>query len=456
MNYPGNRSCKTLFRIGHLAVIALLVTACTGETSLPVASGDADVRMINAIPTSPSLSFLIEERPIGTADYKGVSSPVTYDNLKYTFNIEAFLAGDATRSRLASMELDVINDFDYTFLVSGPLATPTLTLWETARREWAGTETVFQARFAHTAESLGPIDVYFQAPGIAPAAGLEAGTLAFTEVLPAFDYPAGDYVLIFTTAGDPNDILFTSNTVTPALQTGFLVSIFDADANDLGSVAVRLFGDSGGSTNLPDVNSTPTIRLFHATPNLETADIYTDELVTEQLLSDHAFRDVTGDLPLAAGSYTFTYTSAGNVGSILFEGDVAIQQGNHYDYYVVGEAGALLGIQEIPDRRSVETLVKFSFLHTATNHDSVDLYIVTAGTDIASVLPRIANLTIGSSSAGLSLQAGDFELYLTPRAEKTVLAGPIAFSPQVGDIANFISYDNVDPAIADVVMIPPP
>ena len=40
--------------------------------------------------------------------------------------------------------------------------------------------------------------------------------------------------------------------------------------------------------------------------------------------------------------------------------------------------------------------------------------------------------------------------------EKTVLAGPIAFTAALGDIIDYISYDNVDPAIADLVAIPLP
>jgi hypothetical protein len=47
-------------------------------------------------------------------------------------------------------------------------------------------------------------------------------------------------------------------------------------------------------------------------------------------------------------------------------------------------------------------------------------------------------------------------LYLTPNGEKTVLAGPVAFSPVLGDIVYYIDYDNVDPAIADIVEIPLP
>lgn len=447
---------KRLLRLGRLAAIALLLGACTGKSGLPTANGTATFRLVNAIPTSPSIALLIEERAIASAEYQGTTAPSEYDNLKYTFNFEAFLAGDTVRTRLASMDVDTQRDMEYTFLVSGPLATPTVTLWETERREWAGTETVFEARFAHTAASRGALDVYWQMPGIAPAAGQEAGTVSFGEILPALDYAAGDYVLILTTAGNPGDIVFTSGTITPTERSSLLFSVFDGDANDLGPIAVRQFTDVGANTKVADANLSPLIRFIHATPHLETADIYTDEAVSEQILAGHAYRDVSAELPLAAGAATLTYTAAGNVGSILHESALTIQPGSRYNFFVVGLAGALRSVPQVPDRRPVETLVKFNFMHTDTNHATVDMYIVTAGTDIADVAPRFANVSIGALTANASLQAGDFELYLTPNGAKTVLAGPVAFSPALGDVIYYMSYDNVDPAIADLVPLPPP
>lgn len=447
---------KTGRCFGLLVCAALLLAACGGDSNLPTATGKSAFRIINSIPTSPSIALLIEERAIGSAEYKGISAPAEYDDLSYTFNFEAFLAGNTTRTRLGSMLIDVERDMEYTFLLSGQLATPNITLWQSEKREWQASDTGFRVRFAHTAESLGPIDVYFLAPGVVPAAGQEAGSLAFTEILPAIDYAAGDYVLTVTSAGNPGDILFTSTTLTPLAQAGLVISVFDADANDVWPLAVRQFPDSGGAGILIDVNSTPTVRLFHASSNMETADVYTDEALTSLLVANHAYRDVTPDLPLAADTYKFGYTAAGNVGSILFQGDVTLSANNHYDYYIVGEAGTLGRVLQVADRRPVETLAKFSFMHTATSHPLIDLYLVTAGTDIADVFPRLINLTVGIAPVTTSLQSGDFEMYVTTAGEKTVLAGPIAFSPQVGDILDYISYDNVDPAIIDVVQVPLP
>ena len=445
---------KTLFVLGCAAIVAF--TGCTGESNRAKATGTANFRAINAIPTSPTFSVLIEERLIGTADYKDASSPSSFDDLDYVFNFEVILAGDLTRSRVASTAVATERDKAYTFLLSGDIAAPAVNVWEYDRREWEGTETVFQGRFAHTAESLGPIDVYFQPTGTPPALGMEAGTLSFSEILPTVDYPEGEYEVILTTAGDPGDVLFTSSPLTPVVQAGFILAVFDADANDLDPISVRILNDSGGVSAVPDVNSTPTIRFYHASSNLETSDVYSDEMLMDQILADHAYRDVTGDMPIDSGTYPLTYTAVGNTGAILHENTASIFSGSRSHFYVVGEMDALTSFQRIPDRRSVETLVKFSFLHAATNHDFVDLYVVEAGEVIDDLVPRIFNAAIGTPPVTVNLQEGDFELYLTTSGEKTVLAGPIPFSPVLGDVVEYISYDNVDPAIADLVAIPLP
>lgn len=445
---------KALLLLSCVASLAL--AACTGESNRPSATGTADFRAINAMPTSPNFGFSIEERLIANIEYKTASAVSSYDDLDYVFNFEVQLAGDATRTRVASTAVETVRDKTYTFLLTGPIAAPTVTVWEGERRVWTETETVFQARFAHTAASIGPVDVYFQAPGIAPVLGMQAGTIAFTEILLATDYQEGDYVITVTTAGDPADVLFTSSTLTPPLRAGFTMSLFDADANDLGPVAVRLITDTGNVSALADVNLLPTMRFYHASSDLLTSDIYFDDMLTDQVLADHAYRDVTGDIPIAADTYTITYTEAGNIGAILFEDTATVFAGVHNQYYVVGVTDGLQSLLRIPDRRPIETLVRFSFLHTATNHGLVDLHIVQAGTDIAESLPRFINLTVGSSPATASLVEGDFELYLTTAGETTVLAGPIAFSPLLGDIVDYISYNNVDPAIADLVAIPLP
>ena len=86
-----------------LGCIATVIFAgCAGESNLPAATGEGRIRAINAIKTSPTLSVLIEERGLGTVAYKRSTPVATYDDLDYTFNVEAVLAGDILATRVAS------------------------------------------------------------------------------------------------------------------------------------------------------------------------------------------------------------------------------------------------------------------------------------------------------------------------------------------------------------------
>ena len=444
----------TLWIPGWLAAAALC--GCAGESNLPNATGDATFRAINVIATSPAFTFLIEERALGSVDYRSGSGNSVFDDLEYTFNFDVLLAGDAARTRVASEFVDTVKDQLYTFVISGAVDAPTITTWVTDRRVWSGTENLFVAQMAHTAESLGDLDVYFAAPGTAPAAGQAVATLSFLDVSPAIEYPAGDYVVIYTTAGNPADVVFTSSTLTPDVANGFIVSLYDGDANTTEAVAARILNDNGGISTLLSETATATIRFFHASAALETSDVYIDEDVTDQILANHAYRDVTGDIAIAPGQTPITYTAAGNVGSLLYETTAQTFLDTHTQFYVVGTAGALVTLQFVPNRRSVETLVRFTFLHTAHNHPIVDVYVVPSGEGIADVPPRIFSVRPGTSPITTALPSGDFDLYMTVATEKTVIVGPVAFSAAYGDVLEYIAYDNVDPATADLVAIPLP
>jgi len=165
-------------------VVAVSLGACAKESSLPVATGKGNLRAINTISTAPAISFLIEERPLGVAEYKQATSPALYDDINYTFNFEAILAGTLRLTRIASHNLDVIVDKDYTFVISGAVEAPDISIWEYDIRTFVEGETVFAAHFGLTATTLGNVDVYFADPAIPPAQGSELGTLAFGESLP--------------------------------------------------------------------------------------------------------------------------------------------------------------------------------------------------------------------------------------------------------------------------------
>jgi len=445
---------------------ALALAACGSDSSLPEATGKGTVRAINAIKTSPEIVFLIEERDIAAVSYKQASSTSSWDDLSYTFNFDARFFGDDARTRVASMDLDVVADKDYTFVISGALAAPTISLWEGDVREWDEGATETEFRFGHLATSEDPVDVYLAAPGVAPVAGEEVGTVAYGEVLPAFDRPAGEYVLTITTAGDENDILFVSNSFVTAATTSLILSVFDGDANDIAPLAVLSFNaTSGGTAAFSDSRLAPTIRFFHASmdPAVDLVDVYIEDLLgmpePEPLLSDHAFEDITGDITVPTGELPVAYTTANDIMAIHVQEILVLNAAVRWNMYFVGEPGAPQIIVGRPDRRSVETVAKVSLLQTATNHAALDLFVVDRDIDISAeeVLPVIAGIVPSGTPINYPLVAGSFDFYLTTNGEKTVVAGPHQLDVALGDIVDLIVYDVSDnTAVAKIVEIPPP
>lgn len=436
---------------------AFALGACTTESSLPTATGKGSIRAINAIKTSPDIGFLIEELPLASVIYKNSTVVSRYDDLDYTFNFEALLPGNITTTRVASQLLHVVANRDYVFLVSGALANPTITLWEGDERSFDGTETVFEARFGHASESLGPVDVYFAAPGIAPAIGMAVATLSFGGVVPAVDFAEGDYVMTVTPAGDPSTIHYVSETVPFLPQNAIIITIFDADANDTAPVSVRAITASGGNANLADVRFPPTARFIHASADLGATDIYDDAtLVTLPIVANQLFGDATMDLDVAVGTSTISYTPTANAGVLLLESTLNATAGTRNEVIAVGQSGSFATSNIVPDRRSVETFVKFRLFHAAANHALIDVYVVDAGTVIDDALPRLTQLNFAIPSFIVALNAGSFDIYLTPFGDKTIiLAGPVQIDPVLGDVIDAIALDIVvDPATAEIRIIP--
>lgn len=442
-------------RIAPLMIaLAIAATGCGGDSRFPEATGKGTVRAINAIPASPDITFRIEERSMDSVTYKGASSPQRWDDLTYVFNFDTILSVGAASTRIASRELDVVADREYLFVISGSLNAPTITIWDGAERSFGDSDTVFEARFGHLANSLAAVDVFIAAPGVAPVVGAEAASLSFGEIAPAADLPEGDYVIIVTAAGDPSTVFYTSDTISLPARTALVFTLFDGDENDAAPITLRGLSAAGGVLVFPDINFAPTVRFIQSSRDLATVDVYSDENLTNQVLNNHAFGDISGDIDVAAGQNTFRYTPTGNTGTTLLSAQITTFPGQHANLFATGAAGSYSSFAQAPDRRSISTLAKFTLFNGTANHTSIDLYIVDAGTSIADVQPRIGGIGTSIVTPILALDNGSFDVYITTATEKTVLDGPIQIDVALGDVIETVVQDTVDPATAQFVILP--
>lgn len=431
------------------------LAACTSDSSFPTPTGKGTLRAVNAIPASPGVEFRIEQRLLGTVSHREATAATAFDDFDYTFNFFALLAGDAEATLIERAMLKVETGIDYTFVLTGDLASPDLTIWEAQERDWDGSETVFETRFAHTSPATGAVDIYFAPDGVAPAAGEERGTLNFEGILPAIDVQEGEYVLTVTTAGDPLDILYQSEPTTFVPQSALIISIFDPDGQDTGQFVARVINSAGAASALPDVTAPPTVRIFQASQDLPNSDVYDDEMLMNRILDDHAYLDVTDDLVFPTGTTSLTYTTVGDTSAILFESGIATVAGFHYNFIVIGREGERFGQTIVPDRRSISTFAKIRPYHAAFNNQEVDIYIVESGTVIDEELPVFQEASYSIPLPSIPIVEGSYDIYLTLPDEKTIVSGPLAVTVGLGDIVEILFYDAVDPAIIDMRIIPP-
>lgn len=443
-------------RITLLAILAAAAIAgCGGDSALPVASGDGTVRMINAIPTSPEIGFLIEERALEGVAYKNNSSPQNWDDLAYTFNFDISRPGLNQSGRIASQFLDVTRDVEYTLVVRGSVDAATVDVWEIPERSFSGAETIFEMRIGHAVAALGTVDVYLGLESAAPDLGDLVATLAPGEVSAPTDVEEDVYIVTITAAGNPADVLFQSVATQIVANQSVLVTVFEGDANDTAPAAIRIFNERGLSSALADARFPSTARFVHATMNLGTSDVYDDAALQNRIIADLAFGDVTGDIDLADGELTITATAPGNVGAIQLEDTLTTFPGSRHNYYFTVLADELSGAQVTVDRRSIETIARLTFFHSASNHEFVDLYVVDAGTVIDDVLPRQIGLSYGLQTPSIGLDAGSYDVYVTTAGEKTVLDGPISLEAALGDVFEAVLLDRVDPSLAEFKLFPP-
>ena len=437
---------------------ALLLSACGGESSLPVATGKASIRAINGVKTAPEVGFLIEERTLGSASYRQVTSISRFDDLSYNFNFDTIFAGELELVRVASIFVDIVKDLDYIFVLTGTLANPSILVWETSDREFTGTETVFEARFAHTAESLGSVDYYFAAPGVDPVAGEEAGTLVFGDVLPSIDFEAGDYVLTITASGMPDQVVYESRTTTFIAATQVIVSSFDGDANSFAPFVARAitsgFDSGSGSITMPDVNYPPTAEFVNGSLAIGTVDIYDDDLLTSQIVAGHAYKEVSAELEMPLDVNPVFYTPTTLLSPVLIDDVVPFIGGLRSRVVAYGPADALEIRSYVPDRRTVETQAKLHLFNAAINFGFLNVFVVDADETIDGKLPTRALFQSGSAAPVIALAEGSFDIYFSRFDEEAILAGPIRIDVVYGDVLGGMVFDTVDPAVLEFNFLP--
>jgi hypothetical protein len=438
---------------------ALALGACTSDSQLPNPTGEGSIRAVNAIPGSPEIRFLIEERVLGGTTYSQSSAPIAFDDFEYNFNFEIQIPGETEPTRIATEAYKVEVDREHTFVLTGDLANPNVTVWTTDEREWGANATAFEIRFAHLVESRSAtlVDVYYDEAVPDPVVSNKVATLAYGEVSDAQDFEEGEYIITITAAGDVNDVLYTSAAATTTPQTAYLVMAFDGTANDVSPIVLTAVNSNGVARRLSDASASPTVRFVHAAYSLPTADVYDDDMLTNRVAAGLSHGEATGDLDVSGDPETYYWTPANSTATVLLENEYTTPAGVRVNLYAIGPVDQWILFPHAPDRASVSIYAKLNLFNSALDTSPIDVYLLPAGETIDDdSVPVLRAVLAPFPAPTAAIVAGSYELLFTASGERAALAPALPIDLANGDVVDVLVLDTADPNILEVRLLPPP
>jgi hypothetical protein len=431
-------------------LVAVALGGC-GKSAQVEATGKGTIRGINTIVTSPELIFLIEERPVGNVSFRQAIGFVEYDDLTYNFSFDLLLPGESDATRLASQFLDVVAETEYTVVLGGTIAAPTIMFWEEPDRVWADTDTAFEADFAHLSPVLGEVDVYFLPVGTVPVLGNAVTTLNYGERIPYQEFADGSYEFFITLKDDPANYLYQSQALSSQPASRITLAIFDADPSTTAGIAVNLINAGGGSANLPDANQRASFRLLHAAFGTGNVDGYLNSDLSTIIFPNVGFGEISASSDIESITMPFTVTDAGNSGAPVLEDDLLIGGNSKHTIFLHGEPGGLLYFDLRDDARPLETFPVVRVSNVSVNAGVIDIYMLPPGTVIEEdTLAEFSGLPRVSSTGFMGPDAGMLEITITQFGEITPISVPVTIDIANGDIVDIAILATADPAMAEV------
>ncbi len=468
------------------------------------------LRFIQASPDAPRVNFLIDgvvTPPPGgsTIDYKGGTGFTFLLPGTYPVAMEGIFPGDDEVIYQVSPTL--VAGRQYTTIAIGKLGDDTVHFLRFDNLFVAPIADITLVQFVHAAPDAAAVDIYLTAPGASLAGSTPVVSALIYGQEPPADrqaFASGTYEIRVTPAGDPNTMLLDSGDLTLGSKANLL---FVVVANTgPGAAPISIVVDDGTSTNnVLDVATPSRVRVMNVSPDLPSLDaraeralkkdtqvpdpppappscLYDAGLSASDVLciapppeitslvdnlpypASGTYVDLDAGLAPPAGfeflgprnSYALKVTASADPDTTLFSYSLSLPAGERITLYALGlvpqpDGGAVIAkalTVSGDDIRSVTREGKLRIVDASPAGNSVDVYIVAPGTDLALVEPTLFNVGLGFFSVHQPLAPGDYTVVFTTASTKDVLASANV-SAADGSVQTVVLVDAARPASAD-------
>jgi hypothetical protein len=318
LDLPGlvfaNGTVNTAYAVGFAAGKGINSPALAAQISVD-AMPDTRVRVMHASPDAPAVDVLVDSSPA----FSNLAFPdiTDYATLPYgTYNVTVVPAGATSPGVIGPVDLDFMNDTDYTVMAVNTLASiEPLILMD--MNGPIGTNYAW-VRFVHASPDAPAVDI-----ALAGGAVLFSN-IAFKEVGSYLQVDAGTYDLEVRLAGtgtvvlDLPGLVFANGTVNTAYAIGF------AAGKGINSPAL---GALLSADDMPDAR----VRVMHASPDAPAVDVLVNGTAA---FTDLAYPEITDYAVLPYGPWEITVVAAGTTTPAVI-GPVVLTLENNTDYTVI-------------------------------------------------------------------------------------------------------------------------
>lgn len=434
------------------------VGACTDTRESP--AGQGNIRGIHALSDAGDITFLIEARAIQQLplDYRQSSIYGLFDSLTYDFNFEYRSGITDSIELLATTELTMEPNVDYTMALVGSLQAPRIVTYEVPTFEQTGDATTLEALFLNLSPTAGDVDFYIGPEGLDTATVAPTAASVAPEALIDLGNLASDVLqVVVTPAGAPGAELIRTEAAAFTGDDRVFITLFDSAGESTFPYVVRLTGQNGAVT-LVDESAPSRVQAIHTALAEGAIDLYFEPeegALTTPVFSALSYGDVTAltDVDSADDGVTLdaTITAAGNQGAILLEQVSAFPDGAPALAIVAGsQAQDNLGIvSQSPSRRPIVDAARVSVFTGVTDPERIDLYLIEPDDtfELGVTRPFLFNAVIGNAVQQFTTRPGVYELIVLNSSDDSIILGPVDLTLSAGDIRQLILTDSVDPNV---------
>lgn len=194
------------------------------------------------------------------------------------------------------------------------------------------------------------------------------------------------------------------------------------------------------ATGCGDDKTQARLRIVHDSPNAPNVDVVVNG---STVATNVAYKAASAYLTVPAASTEIEVRPTGTTTDVI---NTKVTLAKKTDYTVLA-TNLVASIEPLvlTDDNSAPASgkVKVRLVHGAPSAPPVDIYVTAPGADISAVAPTLSNVPFKTASGYLSVDAGSYEVRVTPTGTKTVVIDSGTVALTAGQIRTIIAVDNV-------------